>query len=129
MIQLQILSGKQAGSEIVARRFPFLVGRGAEADLRLDDAGVWESHLEIDFQPGEGFVFAAQENSMVLLNHERIEKGLLRAGDLIQLGSAQVRFWLAPVRRNSTRFREALTWTALAAIFGLQTGLICWLLR
>ncbi len=35
MIQLSILSGKKAGTQTVARRFPFRIGRAAENELQL----------------------------------------------------------------------------------------------
>ena len=47
MVQFKIVSGKMAGTEQVARRFPFRIGRSAEADLRLEDDGVWDDHLEL----------------------------------------------------------------------------------
>ena len=39
MIELKILSGKQAGATAVARRFPFLVGRAPDSAVRLEDEG------------------------------------------------------------------------------------------
>lgn len=129
MIQFQILSGKQAGSDIVVRRFPFCIGRGAEADLQLDDAGVWERHVQIEFQRGEGFAFSANSQALMLVNGERVESGILRNGDLIELGSMQLRFWLARTKQRSLRFRETLTWMALIALFGGQIALIYWLLN
>ena len=127
MIQLQIVSGKQAGSDIVVRQFPFVVGRGADAALRLDDAGVWDQHLEIRFHRDDGFSFGAGANALTLLNGERVESGVLRNGDTIELGSVQLRFWLARTQQKALRLREALTWTALFAIFAAEIGLICWL--
>ena len=55
MVQLQILSGKQAGALWVARRFPVHVGRAADNDLQLEEDGVWDEHLQLDFDPAEGF--------------------------------------------------------------------------
>ena len=129
MIQLQILSGKQAGNNIVVRRFPFWAGRGAEAQLRIEEAGVWERHLTIDLQRGQGFLFLAQDAAMTLINGVRVESGILRNGDLIELGSVQLRFWLARSDQKSLRLREALTWTGLFVVFAGQIALICWLLR
>lgn len=124
MIQLHIISGKQAGSDIVARRFPFVIGRGPDADVRLDEPGVWERHLEISFKREEGFMFAAQEQATATVNHEVVRDGLLQNGDLIELGSVQLRFWLAPSKQKTARVREALTWVALLALFGVQVWLI-----
>lgn len=129
MIQLQILSGKQAGGDIVVRRFPFIVGRGADADLKLDDAGIWDRHAEIELRRKEGFFVAARGEASVGINGERAEARMLRNGDVLEMGSVQLRFWLAPGRQKTLRLREALTWTALITLFVAQIGLICWLLR
>ncbi len=129
MIQFQILSGKKAGSDIVVRRFPFLIGRGADTQLRLEEAGVWEKHLAVNFQRGEGLAFSAQKAAMTLVNGLPVERGLLRNGDLIELGSVQLRFWLARSEQKSLRSREVLTWIGLIVMFAGQIALICYLLR
>ena len=129
MIQLQILSGKKAGSDIVVRRFPFVIGRAANADLLLDEPGVWDRHLRIRFERRQGFEFDAQTDSIVSVNGARAEQGLLRNGDVIELGSARLQFWLARRRQKSLVFREALTWVFLFGLFPAQAGLVWWLLR
>lgn len=129
MIQLQILSGKQAGRDFVVRRFPFGLGRETTAGLPLDDDGVWDRHLEIAFQRGEGFLFASRGDALTIVNGERKEQGMLRNGDLIELGSVQIRFWLARSGQKTMRVREVLTWSALVLLFGAQVALIYWLLR
>ena len=48
MVQLNILSGKAAGSQPVVRRFPFRIGRAPENELKLDDDGVWDQHLALE---------------------------------------------------------------------------------
>ena len=53
MVQLKILSGKKAGTAWVARRFPVRIGRSAGADLQLEESGVWDEHLQLDFKPAE----------------------------------------------------------------------------
>lgn len=129
MIQFQILSGKQAGSDIVVRRFPFCIGRGPDADLPLDEAGVWERQVQIEFRRGEGFAFSTNAQALTRVNGERVESGLLRNGDVIEMGSTQLRFWLAPGKQKSFRFRETLTWTALVTLLAGQIALIYWLLN
>ena len=39
MVQLGILTGKQAGNQMIVRRFPFRIGRAPGNHLRLDDDG------------------------------------------------------------------------------------------
>lgn len=129
MIQLQILSGKKAGHEIVVRRFPFQIGRQAEAQLRLEDEGVWDRHLELGFSRGDGYCFTSRCESPALLNGQHVERGMLRNGDLIELGSVRLRFWLARSQQKSMRVREVVTWWALLLIFILQAALIFILLR
>ena len=128
MIQLHLLSGRQAGGEIVVRHFPFVIGRGA-AHLPLDDGGVWEQHLQIDFQRGAGFTFTARDDAGVIVNGATTATGLLRNGDLIELGTARLRFWLARTEQRSLRVREGLTWAALLGLVAAQAALVWWLLR
>ncbi len=128
MIQLHILSGQQAGGEIVVRHFPFVVGRGSP-HLPLEDGGVWEEHLQIDFQRGAGFTFTARSDAGALVNGASAAAGLLRNGDLIELGTARLRFWLARTEQRSLRVREGLTWAALFALLAGQGALAWWLLR
>ena len=128
MIQLHILSGKQAGSDIVVRRFPFVIGRGT-AHLPLDDGGVWERHLQIDFERGTGFTFTTHAEASVVVNGGPAAGGLLRNGDLIELGSASLRVWLTRTEQRSLRWRESLTWTAMLFVLAGQGALIWWLLR
>lgn len=129
MIQLQVLSGKQAGTNIHVEDFPFVIGRAADANARFSDAGVWDRHCQIHFLQSEGFQFAVQPDAALLVNGEQMERGLLRNGDLLELGSVRLRFWLARSRQKGLRFREGLTWAALAALFVVQGTIIWWLLR
>ena len=129
MIQLQILSGKHAGSDVVVRRFPFVIGRAANTNLPLDEPGVWDRHLQIRFERKAGFAFDAQTNALVLVNGEPAEEGMLRNGDVIELGSARLRFWLARAGQKSLRLREVLTWTALLGLFLGQALLVYFLTR
>ena len=128
MIQLHILSGKKAGGEIVVRHFPFLIGRGG-GHLPLEDAGVWERHLEIDFTRSAGFTFTTQGEAGVLLNGTPAAAGLLRGGDLLELGAVRLRVWLTRTEQSSLRWRESLTWLALFALLAAQAVLVWWLLR
>ena len=128
MIQLHILSGRQAGGEIVVRHFPFLIGRGG-AHLPLEDAGVWDRHLQIDFTRGAGFTFTAQSEAGVIVNGTAAAAGLLRNGDLLELGAARLRVWLTRTRQPSLRWRESLIWASLVILLAAQATLVWWLLR
>jgi pSer/pThr/pTyr-binding forkhead associated (FHA) protein len=129
MIQLNILSGKQAGAQSAARRFPFCIGRAAENDLQLEDDGVWDRHLVLGFQKGEGFKLATSANALANVNGEPVEEKILRNGDIITIGSARLQFWLAAAQQRGLRLRENFVWALLLFVTLGQCILICWLLR
>lgn len=129
MIQLRILSGKMAGDIQVVRRFPFRIGRAAENDLILDEPGVWDSHLTLQFQKKEGFFLQTATETFAAINNESQTLARLRNGDLISFGSAKIQFWLAAPRQRGLGIRELCIWLLLIAVTAFQFGLIYRLLR
>lgn len=127
MIQFSILSGKLAGTQWVARRLPFYVGRAAPAALVLEEAGVWDRHFQIALRSHEGVMLSVSGEALTLVNGQRVEQVFLKSGDLVEAGAVQMRFGLSPTRQRSLRFRETLTWLALAALCLGQVALIYWL--
>lgn len=130
MIRLQILSGKQAGQVILVRRFPFCIGRSAEAGLSLADSGVWDDHCRIEHRGGSGFILVGAPESRTLINDEPAagEQHLVNSAE-ITLGAVRLRFSLADPTRRRLAIREAITWIFLAAILAGQVWLITWLPR
>jgi pSer/pThr/pTyr-binding forkhead associated (FHA) protein len=127
VVQLDILSGKKAGTQWVARRFPFQLGRSSHAALVLEEPGVWDSHAEFALRPGEGVMVSAATDASVIVNGQPVRQAILRSGDLLEAGSVKLRFGLGPVQQQSLRFREAMTWLCLAALCLSQVALIYWL--
>ncbi|MSU60220.1 MAG: FHA domain-containing protein [Pedosphaera sp.] len=126
MIQLQILSGKSAGTRWVARRFPVRIGREAGSDLQLEEDGVWNRHCELQFVPAEGFMLVAQPDALLTVNHQPVQTARLRNGDALELGSVRLRFWLADPPRRNLGVREVLVWTLIAGLTLGQLALIAW---
>jgi len=129
MIQLNILSGKQAGTQPVARRFPFRIGRAAGNELRLEDDGVWDQHLTLECQPQSGFNLATAPNAIATVNGEPVHNQILRNGDTITVGSVKIQFWLAAARQGSLLAREFFLWTLIATVTAVELVLLYWLLR
>jgi pSer/pThr/pTyr-binding forkhead associated (FHA) protein len=127
MVLFRILSGRLAGTEIVACHFPFRVGRAPTADLRLEAGGVWDQHCELVKDVARGIVLQANRAALTLLNGERVEEATLRNGDLLELGEVRLQFWLSPAGQTGLAAREILTWLALAGLLFAQIGLIYWL--
>ena len=129
MVQLKVLSGKKAGTIWVARRFPVRIGRSAASDLQLEEDGVWDEHLQLDFNPSVGIVLSAQADALASVNGQPVREAVLRNGDAIKIGALSMQFWLSETRQYGLRFREGLTWAGIAAISLSQVGLIYWLLH
>ncbi|MEO5803146.1 MAG: FHA domain-containing protein [Verrucomicrobiota bacterium] len=129
MVQLKILSGKMAGAEVVARHFPFYVGRAADCELSLDDPGVWDKHFQINLDSSDSFVLVAEANTAVIINGKSVQQTALRNGEIIEIGLAKILFGLSPTRQKSLTLREGLTWLALGGLCLSQLVLIDQLLR
>jgi pSer/pThr/pTyr-binding forkhead associated (FHA) protein len=128
MVQLTILSGKQAGSSVIVRRFPFCVGRNPDADIRIEDPGIWDKHIELDLRMPDGFVLKVSSDARAIINGEPAKIAVLRNGDLIEIGALKIQFLLSETRQRQLRLREALTWVSIVALCASQFALIYFLL-
>jgi predicted component of type VI protein secretion system len=129
MVQFQILSGKQAGTRWVARRFPARIGRSTVNDLQLEENGVWDEHLELTLDLAQGFLLTSRSNALVTVNHVAAQTARLRNGDSIEIGSVRMRFWLGETGQRGLRVREGLVWSVVAFVSLGQVVLVYWLLR
>jgi hypothetical protein len=129
MVQLEILSGKMAGSRWVARHFPVRIGRAAANDLQLEEGGVWDEHLKLSFHPQNGFTLDACPDALVTINHQQAQSARLRNGDLVEFGSVRMHFWLAETRQRGLGLREWLVWLLIALVTAGQIAVIYALLQ
>ncbi len=129
MVQLRILSGKKAGSVWTARHFPVRIGRASNAHLRLEEDGVWDRHLLLQFRRPDGFVLTTESEALAAVNGDPVHEAVLRNGDIIELGALKLQFWLSETRQFGLGFREALVWVGITAVCLGQAGLIFWLFR
>jgi pSer/pThr/pTyr-binding forkhead associated (FHA) protein len=127
-VQLTLLSGARAGETFPAARFPFTIGRERSAALPLEAPGVWERHLQLQLQPGEGIFISVNPATFVLVNGQPLQHGLLRNGDRLEVGGARLQFALGETRPRDWRLRVGLTWLAVLALTALQFCLVyAWL--
>ena len=124
MIQLLILTGKKATGRFIARHFPFCIGRAPGNNLQLNDDGVWDRHLTLEFHPQQGITLTTAPNALVTVNSRPVQTALLRNGDVITLGAVKLQFWLATVRQYNLRFREGLVWALLSLVVLCEIVLI-----
>jgi len=118
-----------AGADFVARRFPFQVGRSSSADLRIEDAGIWDEHLTFSLSADRTVEVFAKAGALVSVNDQSVSTAALRSGDVIEIGAVRIRFSLSPTRQKGLRLRESLVWIGLILIALIQVGLIYWLLE
>jgi predicted component of type VI protein secretion system len=123
MVQLHILSGRRTGNIFKSTRLPLTVGRGEQADLSLDEPGIWPAHCKIMWLP-DGMILQVEPNAIASVNGVALERAPLRNGDLISLGGVSLRFSFAPTRQPSIAWREWLTWFGLGALCLLQIAAI-----
>ena len=129
MIQLNILTGNKAGTPWTTRRFPVKVGRSARNDLQVEEDGVWDQHLQITLDPAEGFTMETQAGALSSVNGQPVQGTVLRNGDIIEIGSAKMQFWMGEARQRGLYLREALSWAIVAAVSIGQLALIYWLIH
>ena len=129
MLQVNVLSGKMAGTSHVIRHFPFVAGRGADANLRLEDPGVWEGHCSISITVDHSFLVKFLDSAPGLVNGETANEKNLRSGDVVDLGGARLQFWLCPPGLAKHTAREVFTWSLALVASGLQIALVYWLSR
>jgi hypothetical protein len=97
--------------------------------LRFEEDGVWDQHLELDFDPQHGFLLRCHPDALATINGKSTQRAVLRNGDVIGLGSLKLQYWFTDVRQRGLRVRENLTWITIALISLGQVALIYWLLR
>jgi len=129
MVHIRVLSGRKAGTELVTRHFPVRIGRAANATIQLEDAGVWDEHLRIDFKHREGYFATAGAEAPVRVNDEPQQRTLLRNGDTVAVGSVRLQFWLAGVAQRRLGYRETFTWVLVALVCALQVALVYLLIQ
>lgn len=129
MIQLKILTGKMAGTTWVGRHFPVRIGRSTRADLQLEEPGVWEEHFQITLDVKQGFIVETQPNALATVNGEPTQQSILHNGDLIEIGSLKIQFWLGEAVQRGLKIREGLVWAIIAAVTLGQIALVYWLIR
>jgi hypothetical protein len=90
---------------------------------------VWDEHFQVSFNPAAGFALETKPDALVTANGQPVQRTILRNGDLIEIGSLKLQFWLDEARQRGLRFGEILAWTIIAAVCISQVALIYWLIR
>lgn len=85
-----------------------LVGRSAECDVRIDDAGVSRSHALITSKAGSLSVEDLGSSNGTLVNGKRTRSAVLHNGDIVQIARFSLHISIVEELAGSTSARAAL---------------------
>jgi len=129
MIEIWMLEGKQAGAWWTARHFPVRIGRHPDSDIPLDEPGVWDDHLALDYERAAGFVARPLSDGTVLVDDQPAGTVAVRNGSTLRVGGALLQFWVAPAAQRSFTLLEVCLWTSLILLCTGEVMLMLWLAR
>ena len=88
---LLVISGTLAG-KLIALTEPIVIGRGADADVRIVKEGMLMSrkHCRLFLEDGEAYVEDLQSSNGTFVNGKRIARQRLQDGDKIHLGDTTI---------------------------------------
>lgn len=86
--------------QVQARSFPFVIGRSNANDLVVIDKEVSRRHALIDCIGGIYVIEDLNSRNGIMVNQKRRARALLRAGDIITCGQAEVVFYVDHPRRS-----------------------------
>ena len=124
MLELDILTGTQAGLRVAAKEFPFQIGRRTASGLSLEDQGVWEKHAIIILEKDGRFKLAIEPCAPALHDSAPFTERIIRNGDVIQLGLPKIQFSLGKASQRRLAIRECCTWAIPIIISLAQIALI-----
>ena len=119
MIQLTVTQEKKPSVSSLVTSFPFIVGKSASADLRIDAAGVWDRHASLVLRERKVHVVAEGE-ALVRVNGETQRESVLKNGDILNIGATTVLVALAPTTQPRLLAREMAAWALITLVFFLQ---------
>jgi pSer/pThr/pTyr-binding forkhead associated (FHA) protein len=88
---LEIIEGPQR-TRLMLRAATHVIGRGRDADLKVDSEELSRSHAKLDRKHGEYSIHDLGSRNGIFLNGLRIHSAVLRDGDILQLGDVQLRY-------------------------------------
>jgi hypothetical protein len=88
--RLELISGSETGRIIRLVPPSLVIGRGADADLRLTDSGVSRRHAELHVDPDQVVLVDLQSTNGTSVNGRRVERVTLADGDRISFGATVI---------------------------------------
>ena len=88
--RLELVSGSETGRIIRLSGPSLVIGRGAEADLRLADAGISRRHAELRVDANSVVIDDLKSTNGTSVNGRRVDSAVLADGDRISFGATVI---------------------------------------
>ena len=92
--RLVFLDGEFKGKEVEIDKPIFTIGRIAGNDLVIPDPGVSKRHCRIMRKGEKFYIEDFGSTNGTYINGEKVEKGELKSGDMLDIGPAKLQFWM-----------------------------------
>jgi hypothetical protein len=116
-------TGTDLPREIRLGRFPVLLGRGEESDVRVADRWVSRQHCSIQNQQGMLIVKDLGSRHGTWLNDQRVEEAELHPGDRLCIGLTTLTADSTPARKTyEPGWKVLLLGHVVASLLGLALG-------
>jgi hypothetical protein len=90
--RLELVTGSETGRVILLSPPSLVIGRGADADLRLTDTGVSRRHAELKVDTNGVTLIDLQSTNGTSVNGQQVSRAELADGDRISLGATVIVF-------------------------------------
>ena len=85
-----VLAGDRMGEMFPLNDGRTSIGRGLQADVRINDEGISRTHAVVNAESGEYYLSDAGSTNGTFANGKRVDKYPLQEGDKIQIGASSV---------------------------------------
>ncbi len=90
--RLVVMSDPVPGKEIDLTANLYVIGRSQEANCQIKDSSISRAHARIDLDAGQWTISDLDSFNGILVNGQKKDDIVLKAGDLIELGNVRIRF-------------------------------------
>jgi pSer/pThr/pTyr-binding forkhead associated (FHA) protein len=90
--RLELASGTGTGRVVPVQQPVTVLGRGADADVRLTDTGVSRRHAELHLEDGAVTIVDLQSTNGTTVTGRPVDRALLHDGDRLGLGGSVLVF-------------------------------------
>lgn len=124
MVEIRVVSGKNAGRKANPSQFPFSIGRSSKTGLCLSDPGIWDHHASVLQAEDGAFFLKPGPGAVVNIDGQTPQEHRLRNGDVFACGAAQLQFWIAPAPARSLTPVELSLWGLVASVVTAEVALL-----